>query len=326
MSASPAGPPPLAHKPGTGPGVEPGVVPGRPSAREPGPALRPRDDGSWLSPGHADALAAQLLDLAGQARGWQHALVRTSTEVEALSGLLAAVADRSTAGLPPGQAARAVGTGQVRAALSALPADAGTVTWLCIRAAGREPSTTLPGAEDPVGGPLLARAEPVRMLICTPDTRSAHALAGAHRGMLADSLRVARLGPAPRGTHGDLVIATRADAIAVVPDAGGALSAEQVSGTAVNTLVRALVDLLWDRALPPAGAERFEEVAGDPVKLEILGLLEAGAKDEVIARALGVSLRTCRRHIAELISAAGAVSRFQAASRLARAGLLSASS
>jgi hypothetical protein len=36
-----------------------------------------------------------------------------------------------------------------------------------------------------------------------------------------------------------------------------------------------------------------------------------------------VSLRTCRRHIAELLSATDAVSRFQAASRLARAGLLS---
>jgi hypothetical protein len=326
MSASPAGLPPLAHNPGSGPGVEPGVDSGRPSAREPGPALRPRDDGSWPSSDYAVTLAGQLLDLAGQARGWQHALVRASTEVEALSGLLAAVADRSAAGLPPGQGARAVGTGQVRAALSALPADAGTVTWLCIRASGREPSATPPGVEDLVGGPLLARAEPVRVIICTPDTRSAHALAGAHRSMLADSLRITRLGTAPLGTHGDLVIATRADAIAVVQDADGALSADTVSGAAVNTLVCALVDLLWDRALSPASAERFEKVAGDPVKLKILGLLEAGAKDEVIARALGVSLRTCRRHIAELISAAGAVSRFQAASRLARAGLLSASS
>lgn len=37
-----------------------------------------------------------------------------------------------------------------------------------------------------------------------------------------------------------------------------------------------------------------------------------GAKDELIARRLGMSLRTCRRHIAELMDELGAGSRFQA--------------
>ncbi|MEW1722825.1 hypothetical protein [Streptomyces sp. NPDC093109] len=44
----------------------------------------------------------------------------------------------------------------------------------------------------------------------------------------------------------------------------------------------------------------------------IAGQLAEGAKDEVIARKLGMSLRTCRRHIAELMEELGADSRFQA--------------
>jgi DNA-binding CsgD family transcriptional regulator len=238
--------------------------------------------------------------------------------------VLAAMANPSAAGSQPGQTHRAVGAPQVRAVVSALAADAGTVTWLCTRPVEYEPSTALTSADDPVAGPLLARAEPVRVLVCAPGTSPARVLAGAHSGTSAGSLRVAQYGTALCGIRGDLVVATQADAIAVAPDPDGALCADTVTGAVINTLVRALVNSLWYGALPPANAKRFEEVAHDPVKLQILGLLETGAKDEVIARALGVSLRTCRRHIAELLSAADAVSRFQAASRLARAGLLSA--
>ncbi|MFD3538427.1 LuxR family transcriptional regulator [Streptomyces sp. NPDC058662] len=49
----------------------------------------------------------------------------------------------------------------------------------------------------------------------------------------------------------------------------------------------------------------------------IAGRLASGAKDELIARRLGMSLRTCRRHIAELMDELGAESRFQAGYLLA---------
>ncbi|WP_157879687.1 LuxR family transcriptional regulator [Streptomyces yangpuensis] len=49
----------------------------------------------------------------------------------------------------------------------------------------------------------------------------------------------------------------------------------------------------------------------------IAGRLAGGAKDELIARRLGMSLRTCRRHIAELMDELGAESRFQAGYLLA---------
>lgn len=51
-------------------------------------------------------------------------------------------------------------------------------------------------------------------------------------------------------------------------------------------------------------------------------MLAAGAKDETIARELGVSLRTCRRHIAEMMRMTGAGSRFQAGVLATQLGLL----
>jgi DNA-binding CsgD family transcriptional regulator len=294
--------------------------------RRPGPVTAGAADRP--SPEHAAAVVEQLLHLAGQVRGWQHALLRTPDEVGALTGVLTA----DPYGVPPGPALRAVGTAQVRAAVAALAAGTGTVTWLCIRAAGQQPPVASPPAndpaddaadnpaDDPVAGPLLARAEPVRVLVYAPDTGSARALADA----LIGSVRVTRTaGAVLSGTRGDLVITAGADAIAIMTAPDGTLYADAVPGGAASALALLLMEALWEVALPPARAARIEEVAGDPVKREILGLLESGAKDEAIARALGVSLRTCRRHIAELLSATDAVSRFQAACRFARAGLLS---
>ncbi|WP_162931263.1 helix-turn-helix transcriptional regulator [Streptomyces sporangiiformans] len=76
----------------------------------------------------------------------------------------------------------------------------------------------------------------------------------------------------------------------------------------------------------PAVTTRHPDFArpaeADP-KLAILRMLSEGAKDEQVARRLGLSLRTCRRHIADVMSNVGAVSRFQAGVLAARYGLLS---
>ena len=51
-------------------------------------------------------------------------------------------------------------------------------------------------------------------------------------------------------------------------------------------------------------------------------MLVDGAKDETIARTLGISLRTCRRHAATIMSALTSTSRFQAGYRLGRASAM----
>jgi hypothetical protein len=89
-----------------------------------------------------------------------------------------------------------------------------------------------------------------------------------------------------------------------------------------------LFERYWERAVPiselagqsgllpgqsgPRGAERTF----------LLRQLQAGAKDEQIARTMGISLRTVRRRVSELMIELGADTRFQAGAEAARRGWL----
>ncbi|OIJ87887.1 hypothetical protein BIV24_23915 [Streptomyces colonosanans] len=53
----------------------------------------------------------------------------------------------------------------------------------------------------------------------------------------------------------------------------------------------------------------------------VLRALGSGATDETAARELGMSLRTCRRRVAEPLDVLGASSRFQAGVRAGELGL-----
>ncbi|MFD9677670.1 LuxR C-terminal-related transcriptional regulator, partial [Streptomyces sp. NPDC059981] len=68
------------------------------------------------------------------------------------------------------------------------------------------------------------------------------------------------------------------------------------------------------------GAEALEQAARD-IDTTLLRLLAAGLKDETIARRLGLSLRTVRRRVADILERLGAESRFQAAVIATRTGL-----
>jgi DNA-binding CsgD family transcriptional regulator len=107
------------------------------------------------------------------------------------------------------------------------------------------------------------------------------------------------------------------------------------TGVEAGALVRAPVvvaalahyfDLLWERATPvsgrastPAGGEqvpRSERV--------MLGLLMAGLTDAAIARTLGISARSVRRHVAALEDRAGVTTRFALGAAAVRLGWVSA--
>ena len=84
-----------------------------------------------------------------------------------------------------------------------------------------------------------------------------------------------------------------------------------------------LFESLWAQALPvPALEERRGEPGPRTDRALLLEQLTGGAKDEQIARALGLSLRTVRRRVADLLVELGASSRFQAGVEAARRGLL----
>ncbi|MFD9875133.1 helix-turn-helix transcriptional regulator [[Kitasatospora] papulosa] len=84
-----------------------------------------------------------------------------------------------------------------------------------------------------------------------------------------------------------------------------------------------LFEQLWSQAQPfsDAATDGLEAVAKD-LDRTILRLLSSGLKDETIARRLGMSLRTTRKHIADMMQALGAESRFQAGVAVSARGLL----
>ncbi|HWK93393.1 MAG TPA: helix-turn-helix domain-containing protein [Luteimicrobium sp.] len=91
-----------------------------------------------------------------------------------------------------------------------------------------------------------------------------------------------------------------------------------------SRLCDALVELFeatWSQGAPlfgpPAGETDGELSAVDR---ELLALLAAGLKDEAVGRQLGLSERTVRRHIADLVTRLGATSRFQAGAQAVRRG------
>lgn len=115
----------------------------------------------------------------------------------------------------------------------------------------------------------------------------------------------------------------------VLVDAGHALmpltgvgieSAIVVRRSALTEALHSLFALLWRQAVPfetgarPGDLDRHERA--------LLRLLNAGLKDETIARQLGVSERTLRRRVTSLLERLGATSRFQAGAQAIRRGWL----
>ncbi|MEV0455841.1 hypothetical protein [Catellatospora methionotrophica] len=99
-------------------------------------------------------------------------------------------------------------------------------------------------------------------------------------------------------------------------------SAVVIRNPLVVSLMSALFEEVWHRSHPL----RFEdpqpsEVEGE-LQLAILRLLASGAKDELVARRLDMSVRTCRRRISALMVTLEVKSRFQLGREVARRELI----
>lgn len=85
--------------------------------------------------------------------------------------------------------------------------------------------------------------------------------------------------------------------------------------------VASLFDAVWRKATElsefDAQIAEIREIAP-----QVLDLLSRGVKDEAAARTLGLGVRTYRRRVAELMTALGAESRFQAGVRARELGLV----
>lgn len=93
----------------------------------------------------------------------------------------------------------------------------------------------------------------------------------------------------------------------------------EITDPALVTVLTGAFTLAWSGAAKLDEAEALSELLDSDVTRAVLEMLVEGAKDETIARTIGISLRTCRRHAATIMSALTSVSRFQAGYHLGRA-------
>ncbi|MBY8885314.1 helix-turn-helix transcriptional regulator [Streptomyces sp. PTM05] len=101
--------------------------------------------------------------------------------------------------------------------------------------------------------------------------------------------------------------------LVTLPEDDGVPTARQVTDPGVVAFVMDVFELLWEGATPFSAEEHgYDEGIADDVQQSIARLMAQGLTDEVVARRLGMSVRTCRRHIAALLRNLDSVSRFQA--------------
>ncbi|MEV4755408.1 helix-turn-helix transcriptional regulator [Micromonospora sp. NPDC049559] len=96
----------------------------------------------------------------------------------------------------------------------------------------------------------------------------------------------------------------------------------EVRNAGLIAAMYALFEQLWQAARPVTETRAETRDKLTPQEAQILGMLADGSTDEIVARHLGVSVRTVRRNIAQLTERLRASSRFQAGAQAVRAGWL----
>jgi DNA-binding NarL/FixJ family response regulator len=90
----------------------------------------------------------------------------------------------------------------------------------------------------------------------------------------------------------------------------------------VVTTTTELFERVWLSAVPLTASDLPDSADLGARERELLSLLSAGSTDESAAARLGVSVRTVRRMVADIMNRLGARSRFQAGVKAADRGWL----
>ncbi len=114
--------------------------------------------------------------------------------------------------------------------------------------------------------------------------------------------------------------------VAYIPAAPGRDVALEIRHPALVRYLVHVYEVLWAQAIPfgdplPTTAPGTLVTA---VQHSIARLLAEGHVDDVVARKMGISVRTCRAHIAKLMQALGATSRTHLGALLVRSGIVEA--
>lgn len=124
-----------------------------------------------------------------------------------------------------------------------------------------------------------------------------------------------------------VMIFDRTSALISRPDYNRDFTAIVVHSKDLVVSLAAVFDSIWDAATPMSAEmtepQNHSDSAGlSSVQSAVLDGMALGLTDEAIASRVGVSVRTCRRHIASIFEYLGADSRFQAGALAAARGLL----
>jgi DNA-binding MarR family transcriptional regulator len=119
-----------------------------------------------------------------------------------------------------------------------------------------------------------------------------------------------------------LLIFDRKAALIAVP--GRPHAAALIREPHVVAFVTETYERLWLAAEPFVGSTDTRVEIADDLRQSIIRLLTEGMTDASIANRLGMSVRTCRRYVAEIMAELGAQSRFQAGHMLATQEAVSA--
>ncbi|MFI5692223.1 LuxR C-terminal-related transcriptional regulator [Kribbella sp. NPDC051586] len=111
-------------------------------------------------------------------------------------------------------------------------------------------------------------------------------------------------------------------AVAVLPadTTNGSVAVLRLTSVVVTALE--LFERIWPAAVPLSDSDLPDDTDLSLREQEMLRLLALGATDEVAAAQLGISVRTVRRMVAQLMNRLGARSRFQAGMKAADRGWL----
>ncbi|MES9541987.1 DNA-binding response regulator [Actinomadura sp. NPDC000600] len=120
----------------------------------------------------------------------------------------------------------------------------------------------------------------------------------------------------------ETIIVDRRVAILAGPPEGGVREYTVVRSPGVVKGVVSLYQATWETSAELVDHRRGRPPALGEESLRILRLLAGGLKDEAAARRLGMSLRTYRRRVAEILVLLDADSRFQAGLRAHEFGLM----
>ncbi|MER6028127.1 LuxR C-terminal-related transcriptional regulator [Streptomyces sp. NPDC001851] len=164
---------------------------------------------------------------------------------------------------------------------------------------------------------VLDRGVSMRSIHLRPMTRITHAMTHLQELRAAGAdLRIASIVPFR------FILVDRVQALVPALHVRSSGAMMVLRGEAVTALLAKVFEMCWASAAPLEAAESGQESGFTSQQLWMLRLMATGRKDEAIARELGVSVRTLRRMMADLMARLGVDSRFQAGITAAKLGLL----